>query len=99
MVSKYLFRDDLYSVLQINERKKYSLQEIEKYMTKDNLKNATKIFSGYSGVCGCGNCIMTKNVLLKVIKNYLIIDESKPSFFFLEFNQKPIEIDQINFNL
>jgi len=41
---------------------------------------------------------MTKNVLLKVIKNYLIIDESKPSCFFLEFNQNPVEIDQINFN-
>jgi hypothetical protein len=99
MVSKYLFRDDLYSLLQINERKKYSLQELERYMTKDNLKKATILFNGYSGICGCGNCVITKSVLLKVIKNYLIIDETKPPCFFLEFNQKPIEIDQINFNL
>jgi hypothetical protein len=97
MVSKYLFRDDLYSLLQINERKKYSLQEIEKYMTKDKLKKATELFSGYSGVCGCGNCVMTKSVLLKMIQNYLIIDESKPSCFFLEFNQNPIQIDQLNY--
>ena len=99
MVSKYLFRDDLYSLLQINEKRKYSLQEIEKYITKDNLKKATQLFNGYSGVCGCGNCVMTKSVLLKVIKNYLIIDESKPSCFFLEFNQNPIEIEQLNINL
>lgn len=99
MVSKYLFRDDLYSLLQISERKKYSLQEIEKYITKDNLKKATTLYNGYSGVCGCGNCVISKNVLLKLIQNYLIIDESKPSCFFLEFNQNPIEIEELNINL
>ena len=46
-------------------------------MTKDKLKKATELYNGYSGVCGCGNCVITKSVLLKVIKNYLIIDESK----------------------
>lgn len=99
MVSKYLFRDDLYSLLQISERKKYSLQEIEKYITKDNLKKATTIYNGYSDVCGCGNCVISKNVLLKLIQKYLIIDESKPSCFFLEFNQNPIQIEELNINL
>ncbi len=97
MVSKYLFKDDLYQLLQISDKKKYSLQELERYMTKECLKKATILYNGYTGVCSCGNCIITKNVLLKVIKNYLIIDESKPSCFFLEFNQNPIQIDQLNY--
>jgi hypothetical protein len=96
MVSKYLFKDDLYELLQISDKKKYSLQELERYMTKECLKKATIFYNSYTGVCNCGKCLISKNNLLKIIKNYLIIDETKPSCFFLEFNQKPIEIDQLN---
>ncbi len=95
MVSKYLFKDDLYQLLQINERKKYSLQEIEKYITTANLKKATSLFSGYNGVCNCGQCVITKKNLLNIIKEYLIINELKPTCYFFEFNQKPIEINEL----
>ncbi len=99
MVSKYLFRDDLYSLLQINEKRKYSLQELERYMTKECLIKATILYNSYAGVCNCGKCFISRKTLLKIIKNYLIIDETKPSYFFLEFNQNPVEIEQLNINL
>jgi hypothetical protein len=95
MVSKYLCKDDLCQLLQINERKKYSLHELEKYMTPSNLKKATTVFSSYKGVCNCGNCVITKNNFLSIIKQYLIIDESEPSCHFFQFNQKPIEIYEL----
>ncbi len=92
MIQKYLFRDDLCQLLSIDTRKKYSLTEIEKQMTTSNLKKATSLFSGYKGVCSCGHCILSKNNLLNIIKEFLIINESEPSCYFFEFNQKPIEI-------
>lgn len=95
MISKYLFKNELCILLSIDERKKYSLKEIEKLITPINLKKASGLFNGYSGICNCGSCIFTKNDFINIIKEYLIINESEPSCYFLEFNQKPIEIKEL----
>ena len=92
MIQKYLFRDDLCQLLSIDTRKKYSLSEIEKHITTANLKKATSLYLNYKGVCSCGHCILSKTNLLNIIKEYLIINESKPSCYFFEINQKPVEI-------
>jgi hypothetical protein len=94
MISKYLFRNDLCILLSIDEKKKYSLKEIEKLITSTNLKKANSLFNGYSR-CNCGNCILTKNDFINIIKEYLIINESEPTCYFFEFNQKPIEINEL----
>lgn len=66
--------------------------------TKLNTKEILVKFPGYK-MCDCGSCTINKKQFYKYIKSNFLIKDLKPDNFCYEYNEQPVMLSSINFDI
>jgi len=99
-MNKCYATDDLIRFLGLDENTKYSANAIEKIINnkKIDVKSVQKFFPEYS-MCFCGSCPVNKKQFMKFIRTNCFIKANKPNSFCYGYDDKPVQLTTIEFNV
>lgn len=100
LMEKCFITNDLADFLNSDPNAQYSESAIINLIKKKNLspKEISKKFPNYA-MCYCGNCSVNKPQFIKFIKSNCIFKSLKPKDYCYEYNQEPVKLSQMNFDV
>jgi hypothetical protein len=99
-MEKCYVTDELVEFLNLKPNTLYKESTIRRTIQnkKLNHKDIGEKFPGYT-MCCCGKCSVSKTEFFKYIKSNCIIQSLKPNNFCYEYNQEPVKLSTINFDI
>lgn len=99
-MEKCFINNDLAEFLNCDPNAQYSEVKITNLIKNKKLipKEISNKFPQYT-MCYCGNCPVNKSAFIKFIKSNCIVKSVKPKDFCYEYNQEPVKIAKINFDV
>ncbi len=99
-MEKVYITNDLAEFLNLNPNAKYKESELTKIIKKKKINphDVSQKFPNYS-MCYCGNCPVNMSQFLNFIKSNCVVKSLKPTEFCYEYNQEPVKLSQLNFDL
>ena len=99
-MEKCYITNDLAEFLNSDPNAQYSESTITNLIKKKNLKpnEISAKFPQYT-MCFCGNCPVNKSNFMKFIKSNCIVKSLKPTNFCYEYNQEPVKLSKMSFDM
>jgi len=99
-MEKCYITNDLAEFLKSDPNSQYSERAIWNTIKNKNLdlKEIASKFPNYK-TCYCGTCPINKTQFINFIKSNCIVKSVKPKDFCYEYNQKPVKLSKLNFDL
>jgi len=99
-MEKCYITDELVEFLKLKPNTLYKESTIKRTIQniKLNPKDIESKFPEYN-MCNCGKCSVNKTSFFKYIKSNCIIKSLKPTDFCYEYNQEPVKLSTINFDI
>jgi hypothetical protein len=99
-MKKLFITNELANFLGLDANIKYSKSEINKIIKNKELKSQIILnyFPQYK-MCYCGGCPVNKTAFINYINSYYLIKEKKPNCFSYGYDDKPINLTSLNFEL
>lgn len=100
IMEKCYITDELVEFLKLKPNTLYKESTIKRTIQniKLNPKDIESKFPEYT-MCNCGKCSVNKTSFFKYIKSNCIIKSLKPTDFCYEYNQEPVKLSTINFDI
>lgn len=99
-MEKVYITNDLAEFLKLNPNEPYKESGLKKIIKTKKLdpKAVSQKFPNYS-MCYCGNCPVDMNQFLRFVNQNCVIKTSIPTEFCYEYNQEPVKLTKLNFDL